>query len=484
MPAPPPFEDLFDSHDTTVPPAAQSGGDTVYTVSSLTRKVRRTLEEAVGQVKVEGEIGNLRRQASGHQYFTLKDDASQLSCVLFRGNSRFVHTELEEGLLVIAGGDLTVYEARGQYQLVVRTVTAAGQGALQARFEALKRRLHAEGLFDERHKRPLPPFPSVIGLVTSPSGAAVRDILNILGRRAPWIRVLVHPTRVQGSGAAEEIAAAIEVLDRAEAWGLPRPDVIIAGRGGGSLEDLWCFNEEVVARAIHACRTPIISAVGHEIDFTIADLVADLRAPTPSAAAELVAPDRAELRHRLDHLGNALLRRVTTTLTHQRRILALLATGTLQREPARLLRDHAQTVDSLAAQLDQQAHSALARAEDRRDRLARLLALHRPDRTLRLRSERLDRVRSELDRGMRVRLARHREKAAHLDALLRNLGPARTFARGFSMTLGPDGRPLANADDVAAGDRIRTRLAHGCLESEVTRTGTADDELDRRPADR
>ena len=281
----------------------------VYSVTEVTRAVRSALEEQIGTVWVEGEISNYRKQSSGHQYFTLKDDGSQLACVLFaaRGGSAWrKQVPLADGMQVQVRGALTVYEARGQYQLNVQLVQAGGAGLLQAKFEALKRKLEAEGLFAAERKRPLPAFPRAIALVTSPTGAALRDMLNILARRAPSVRVVIVPVRVQGEGAAEEIAAGIEQVNRFADFGIEPVDVIVVGRGGGSAEDLWEFNEEIVARAIAASELPIVSAVGHEIDFTIADFVADLRAPTPSAAAELLTPDMAELRGGVEWLGDRL----------------------------------------------------------------------------------------------------------------------------------------------------------------------------------
>src|SRR5246500_5132308 len=268
---------------------------TILSVTELTRHVRDILESRLGEVWVEGEISNYRRQSSGHHYFTLKDDRSQVACVMFaRSYGAQSRVALWDGMQIQAYGRVTVYEARGQYQLIVQLVQSKGQGVLQAKFEALKRKLLAEGLFEASRKRALPKFPRRVALVTSPTGAVLQDMLNILQRRNPWLSILICPVRVQGEGAAAEISEMIRhVSSRAHEL---KVDVIIVGRGGGSFEDLWEFNEESVAQAIYLSRVPVISAVGHEIDFTIADFVADIRAPTPSAAAELIVPDICALR--------------------------------------------------------------------------------------------------------------------------------------------------------------------------------------------
>src|SRR5437660_5444170 len=285
----------------------------VLTVAELTRAIRGTLETRFGAVWVQGEISNYKQHPSGHQYFTLKDSRAQIACVIFRNAPLSIRQPLADGAQVQVYGKVSVFEARGQYQLSVEIVQPRGLGLLQAKFEALKRKLEAEGLFDPARKKLLPKFPKRIGIVTSPSGAAIRDILNILRRRARGIEILINPVRVQGIGAAAEIASAInELSNPSTIW--PPIDLIVVARGGGSIEDLWEFNEEIVARAIAAVTVPIITAIGHEIDFTIADFVADLRAPTPSAAAELIVPDIIDLRRHIDActrgLGRELINRM------------------------------------------------------------------------------------------------------------------------------------------------------------------------------
>src|SRR5205809_2094198 len=271
----------------------------VFTVAELTRQIRGTLETKFGAVWVQGEISNYKLHPSGHQYFTLKDQRAQISCVIWRDTMAPLRQPLADGAQVQVYGTVTVFEARGQYQLNVQILQPRGVGVLQAKFEALKRKLEAEGLFAPERKRPLPKFPRRIGIVTSPTGAAIRDMLNVLRRRAPWLQILISPVRVQGAGAAQEIAVAIREFTLPSEAFAPL-DLIVVTRGGGSIEDLWEFNEEIVARAILNYTVPIVSAVGHEIDFTICDFVADLRAPTPSAAAELIVPDIADLERRLD----------------------------------------------------------------------------------------------------------------------------------------------------------------------------------------
>jgi exodeoxyribonuclease VII large subunit len=452
--------DLFD------PPPPKPNEPRVFTVTEITRTVRATLEENVGVVWVEGEVSNYRRQASGHQYFTLKDAGSQLACVLFvRAGSWRKEVPLSDGMQVLVRGTMTVYEARGQYQLNVQVVQAGGAGLLHAKFEALKRKLEAEGLFEPARKRPLPRFPTTLAIVTSPTGAAVRDMLNVLARRAPCLRVIVYPVRVQGEGAAQEIAAAIEALNGFDSQGLPVVDVVVVCRGGGSVEDLWAFNEEVVARAIAGSVLPVVSAVGHEIDFTIADFVADLRAPTPSAAAEMIIPDCAELRQHLDHLGSHLRRLFAGEIGRGRSRLDLLKSGSLFREPRTRLDEAAQQLDAVSESLRRITVDWLRAA--RAGVAERLAALrqHRPDQLLALFRQRFAVVRGQLsERTGRAALQR-RQRLEAAASLLGVLAPKSILERGFTMTLRPDGTVISSASAVNEGDPLVTRFRDGNVRS-------------------
>jgi len=442
----------------------------VYSVTEVTRAVRSALEEQIGTVWVEGEISNYRKQSSGHQYFTLKDDGSQLACVLFaaRGGSAWrKQVPLADGMQVQVRGALTVYEARGQYQLNVQLVQAGGAGLLQAKFEALKRKLEAEGLFAAERKRPLPAFPRAIALVTSPTGAALRDMLNILARRAPSVRVVIVPVRVQGEGAAEEIAAGIEQVNRFADFGIEPVDVIVVGRGGGSAEDLWEFNEEIVARAIAASELPIVSAVGHEIDFTIADFVADLRAPTPSAAAELVVPDGADIARRIAELNVHLRRHALRAIEQHRSRVAWLARGELFREPVLRLREAAQRLDLAADALQRSPRELLDSARRRLAEVTATLRHHRPDQQLAIIRQQFVALRRQLADRSTQRLAEFRHRFAKTRDVLRVLGPEATLARGYSVTLAPDGSVITATAQAAPGATITTRVRDGSFSSEV-----------------
>ena len=338
----------------------------VISVSEITRRIRSTLEKGFSEVWVQGEISNCKIHTSGHLYFTLKDEGAQLSAVMWRSRVGQLRFRPADGMKVIVRGNITVYEPRGNYQIDCLQLQPVGVGELQMAFDRLKEKLKEEGLFDEAHKKPLPRYPERIAIVTSPTGAALQDIFNILRRRFPALEVIVAPVKVQGIGAAEEIAAAIDDLNS-----LPGIDVMIVGRGGGSLEDLWAFNEEIVARAIHASAIPIVSAVGHEIDFSISDFVADLRAPTPSAAAELIVRDRVEiidiLRSFSYTIGNLMLARFQSD---KDKVQSLLRSYSLNR-PLDMIRERSQTVDELDRRLRQMLEHRMGLLRQRTESLAK-----------------------------------------------------------------------------------------------------------------
>ena len=417
----------------------------VFSVSELTRNIRNTLEAKFSAVWVQGEISNYKLHPSGHQYFTLKDQRAQISCVIWRDTIVPPRQALVDGTQVQVYGTVTVYETRGQYQLSVQILQPRGVGVLQAKFEALKRKLDAEGLFAPERKRPLPKFPRRIGIVTSPSGAAIRDMLNVLHRRAPWLQILINPVRVQGTGAAQEIAVAIRELASPSDRFAPL-DLIVATRGGGSIEDLWEFNEEIVARAIFHSAVPIVSAVGHEIDFTICDFVADLRAPTPSAAAELIVPDVIDLQRRIDSCARALARQLLNRVRDAQQRLDH-ARETLQR--------------CLVHKIDSYKRGLL--------HIARALQAHSPGRELMMRRNRF----ADLHRRLIACPPRLLENAKHrfqsIEGILRVLGPDATLRRGYSITMNERRKIIRTITAVRPKMKIRTRISDGEFDSEVVR---------------
>ncbi len=442
---------------------------TILSVGELTRKIRDLLEGGVGEVWVEGEVSNLRRQASGHVYFTLKDSSSQLACVLFAGQAAQLRgMNFSDGVQVQVFGQITVYEARGNYQIIVRRVQERGVGALQAKFEELKRRLAAEGMFEAVRKRPLPKFPVRLGVVTSPTGAAIRDFLNVLHRRQRGIGVVIFPVRVQGRGAAAEIAEAIRAFGGPACLGIEPVDVIVVTRGGGSLEDLWEFNEEVVARAIAASPVPVVSAVGHEIDFTIADFVADLRAPTPSAAAEILSADSAELVEHLGQLSVRLRRSVESRLEASRERMKGFLRTALFSEPLRLLRENRQNLDRLSEDLGRGPENWVHRRRLVLERAAGVLAGCSPEKQIAGALHLLANSRTALRLFCETRLQGWRSELGKNAAVLGALSPVAALERGYTLTLGGDGKPLRSAASLSEGDLLVTRFADGAVRSMVT----------------
>lgn len=378
----------------------------VFSVRNLTQSLREVVESGFSGIWVEGELSNFKRHSSGHCYFTLKDEDAQIRVVLFRGNARHVSFRPQDGMLVQIYGDVSIYEKRGDLQVIARTMKLAGEGALQKAFEALKRKLAAEGLFDKEHKKGVPSFPNAIGVVTSDSGAALHDVLSIIQRRFPQVTVMVLPVQVQGMGAAESIARAITSFNDRD----HRPDVLIVGRGGGSLEDLWAFNEEIVARAIFASDIPVISAVGHETDFSISDFVADIRAATPSMAAELAVPDRQELMAAIEKRVSDIQQCLDRAIARYRRHVEYLVSSHQFRRPVDQLRHHTQHADEMAERLNRCALQTIERKRRQTDALRDRLALLGPERPLKRgfalveRSGSIVRRAAELDPGDKVSL--------------------------------------------------------------------------------
>ncbi|MGH8510481.1 MAG: exodeoxyribonuclease VII large subunit [Gammaproteobacteria bacterium] len=439
------------------PILAASPMDDIYSITRLNREARTLLEGNFPPLWIEGEVSNLARPASGHLYFSLKDARCQVRCAMFRSRNLLVNFNPQNGMQVIAYAQVSLYEGRGEFQLIVEHLEPAGEGRLRLAFEALKQRLAAEGLFSETHKIPIPALPRSIGVVTSPTGAAIRDILSVLGRRFASIPIVIYPVPVQGAGAAEAIGRMIALADgRAEC------DVLIVARGGGSLEDLFAFNEEAVARAIYACKLPVVTGIGHEIDFTIADLVADRRAPTPSASAELVSPDRRQideqlaiLERRLAHLFRGSFARVRMLLEHLQKRLV---------HPGRRVLDLAQRADELSLRLERAARRAIAVKHTRIETLSARLWSLAPSALITLRLSECDHYVRRLRHGIDQSLAKTAGQLGNLSRALQAVSPLATLERGYAIvTRPPGGEIVRDAARIAPGCEVDTRLARGRL---------------------
>jgi len=454
----------------------------VLSVSELTWQIRRLLEQQVGRIWVTGEITNFRSQSSGHIYFTLKDAEAQLNCVLFRGEMQVDRSLLEDGRKVVLQGEVTVYESRGQYQLRVTAVELQGIGSLQIAFEKLKQKLGAEGLFASERKRTLPKFPRRIGVVTSPTGAAIRDVLHVVQRRNPALEIVVAPCRVQGDGAGAEIAAGIRLLNEfnriqsvgydqgrpALAAARPYFDLILVTRGGGSLEDLWAFNEEIVARAIFESDSPVVSAVGHEVDFTISDFVADLRAATPSAAAEIITEGVFSSCQFVSEAGSRMRLLFGQQLADKEGWLTRAAHRLARLHPRRRFQDWFQRLDDLQSSLvrcvKQEARRQRIACRNLTDRLSRV----RPAQLVKQRREMLHQEEQRLREQARHQLQSRHDRIATLEAQLRLLGPEQVLARGYSITMEAEtGKVVREAGQVKCGQRLRTRLKVGEVVSTI-----------------
>jgi Exodeoxyribonuclease VII large subunit (EC 3.1.11.6) len=431
------------------------------TVSELNHQARHLLESSFMQVWVEGELSGFSRPSSGHWYFSLKDQKCQIRCAMFRGANQRIRTLPREGDQIRIRGKVTLYENRGDFQIIVEHLEPAGLGALQQAFEALKARLQGEGLFDPARKKPIPATPRHIGVVTSPTGAAIHDILTVLKRRCPAIPVTLYPTAVQGQAATADI---VQAIDRAQRHGLA--DVLIIGRGGGSLEDLWCFNEEAVARAIAACPIPTVSAVGHEVDVTIADFVADLRAPTPSAAAEKISPDQqdwlrrlAEQQGRLGQSARRLLQRLDNQLGH---LSARL------RDPRRELLEKAQRMDELELRLNKAIRDRLDQQKQKTDYLLQRMSAQSPRRTLKTVREQTQRLEERLTLATRHQLRQKDERLQHIAQTLHVVSPLATLGRGYAIVKDDNDRIVRKAGELETGSQITARLGHGSVSARVT----------------
>ncbi len=435
-------------------------------VTELVSRLKSAVEYGVGEQCVVGEVGSCKMAGSGHTYFTVKDASAQLQCVFYRYQAMYCRVRLREGMLVELTGKPTVWEGRGSLQFVVSSVREAGLGSLQQQFEALKRKLEAEGLFSPARKKPIPRFPKSVGLITSASGAVIQDMRHRLESRAPWMQAYLYPVQVQGRGAEQGIARAIEQWNRAEQFALPQVDYLIIARGGGSLEDLWCFNEESLARAIAASKLPVVSAVGHETDFTIADFVADLRAPTPTAAIELTTPDSAELTARLQQTESYLRRACTRALEHARLRLRLAEQGPL-RHPLNTLAPFAQRLDVFEEELRRTCREHHSEASSRLQVLAarispralypRFLSTHQA----------LDAALSRMHHAAARKIESAHAALRVKEAELRAVSPQNALNRGFALVRKPDGTLARNAADLPPGTPLHITLSQGAVDAEV-----------------
>jgi exodeoxyribonuclease VII large subunit len=432
----------------------------ILTVSQLNRQSKELLETYLHNVQVTGEISNLARPASGHWYFTLKDQRAQVRCAMFKSRTQYLKFVPQEGEQVVINASVGLYEARGDYQLIVNGMQSAGEGALKIAFEKLKARLHQEGLFNTEFKRPLPKHPKHLGVITSPTGAAIKDVLSVLKRRFPNLPVSIYPTQVQGEAAAVQIAQAIERANRDQLC-----DVLIVGRGGGSLEDLWPFNEEIVARAIFTSQIPVISAVGHEVDVSISDFVADLRAPTPSAAAELVSPDRFEWLGRFEQLERSLIRIMQNKVDQHR--FQLLQLVKRLRHPKDKLQENMQRLDMASMRLHTALEKRLSQSQKRLTQAHGHLQQYKPDKQLALMQQQAQQLSNRLQQAIKHLLDDRKNQLARQAEVLNAVSPLSTLSRGYSIVTSQQGHVVRSHQQAQVGDTIYAQLHEGALTCSV-----------------
>ena len=434
----------------------------IYTVSELNGEARLLLEESFTDVWIEGEISNFAAPGSGHWYFSLKDADSQVRCALFRTSQRKIHFTPKNGMHVLLRARVSLYEARGEFQLIADFMEERGEGKLRRAFEALKKKLEAAGWFSKEHKQEIPVYPQCIGIVTSPTGAAVRDILHVLKRRYPSVSVIIYPTLVQGEAAAPAIAKAIQTANSRQEC-----DVIILARGGGSLEDLWAFNEEITAKAIYESKLPIISGVGHEVDFTIADFVADIRAPTPSAAAEIAVPDCAELLQVLRRHEQQVIRHIKQILLSENQQLTWMQKHLQQQHPRRRLVEKMQQLDFCEARFAQLQSQLMSRLQMKTSSLESRLQQRAPRFRIQQLQQQLQAAAHLLSTRMQKDITSKQSALAHAAATLDGISPLATLKRGYAIATGMDDEILHRAEEVSEGDDIKVRLLQGMLTCKV-----------------
>ncbi|KAA1275846.1 MULTISPECIES: exodeoxyribonuclease VII large subunit [Citrobacter] len=434
----------------------------IFTVSRLNQTVRLLLEQEMGHVWISGEISNFTQPSSGHWYFTLKDDTAQVRCAMFRNSNRRVTFRPQHGQQVLVRANITLYEPRGDYQIIVESMQPAGEGLLQQKYEQLKAKLQAEGLFDQQYKQPLPSPAHCVGVITSKTGAALHDILHVLKRRDPSLPVIIYPTAVQGDDAPGQIVHAIELANaRLEC------DVLIVGRGGGSLEDLWSFNDERVARAIFNSAIPVVSAVGHETDVTIADFVGDLRAPTPSAAAEIVSRNQQELLRQIQSVQQRLGMAMDYYIANRNRRFTQMFHRLQQQHPQLRLARQQTVLERLRQRMNFALENKIKQANQRQQRGSQRLNQQNPQSRIYRAQTRIQQLEYRLAENIRARLSEQRERFGNVVTHLEAVSPLSTLARGYSVTTATDGKVLKQTKQVKAGDVLTTRLSDGWVESEV-----------------